>query len=1061
MMRRRWIWGLLLLPVCLRAQQYPFIPVAHSPKNIEHILEDRQGRLWVATHDDVLCFDGQRFFSLHDFGLPAFFPTSLAEDAEGGILIPTYGGLYRFFQGRVAHVFSTSYVDDVVDVAPGVLLATVRPDGKKPTEVVLYRVRAVHGRWEARLLTGWRTGRNLTRDPNGAILATCPGGWCEMPARLIEDWSPTHPTVQVFHKSAFDIDRVLRDRHGCLWLRSNEAAAYQCPGDSQPVPLPANVAGRNVWAGVSEDSNGAMLIASVGSLALGRPGSFQVATPEDGLPADTVSCALRSRDGSIWIGTLGGLYRFPYPFRLTYWKSRHGVVWSFARTGAGILAGTSAGVARLSGGGEWNVLPGSRKFGSISSLLPNPDGSLYASVPRDAVILLGPDGNLAARTRPEQGALVQTLARAADGGIWMGGRGIYRVIRKGSELSLAPENPAGDESNAYLVASDAAGGLWSCFAGSLLRWEPGGWRTVARDGLAPQDICRSMAFDAEGDIWLADGGPFTLVHLDAEGGSVVRSFTSGDEIGNLITAATAYAFGVDSRGWVWRGGSDGMYVADPAQARAGVWLHMNEIDGLSDLDVNHNSLFGDADGSVWWAASTGIMHFYPPPDLIHPAAAPAIFLSAFSVNGASPVLAESFAALPAGKVTAHLGSLQFQARNALRVRYRMLPEQKDWRASSSLDLDLGRAGWGAHTLEFQSRFSMGTWSPTRSSRLVVLRPWWFSWPAILAFAGIGCGGTAGGVRWRRIARARVETSLPDLADWRLAALSPESQLVGVTLDRRFKLLALVARGGFATVFKGRDLRHNGRLCAIKIFRRDVLDAQWLAHRFQQEVSALEQICHPSVVSIYGRGLAPGGTPYLAMEFIEGGTLRDLLAAGPLAIDRVASLLRQITGALEQIHSHGIYHRDLKPENLMLRAGAPSNEELVLIDFSIAIVKEPDQTIHGLSRAAGTIYYMAPEQAVGFATPASDVYSLAKIVLEMLTGKRLSVLLPHASMDIPERVRELVRRLPIPLSMESVEQLGAALEFDPSRRPQTAPRFSQPLVRDLEAASSGLSASPSP
>ncbi|SPE36842.1 hypothetical protein SBA3_2500006 [Candidatus Sulfopaludibacter sp. SbA3] len=165
-----------------------------------------------------------------------------------------------------------------------------------------------------------------------------------------------------------------------------------------------------------------------------------------------------------------------------------------------------------------------------------------------------------------------------------------------------------------------------------------------------------------------------------------------------------------------------------------------------------------------------------------------------------------------------------------------------------------------------------------------------------------------------------------------------------------------------------------------------------------------------------------------MEFIEGGTLRDLLDAGPLPWVRAASLLWQAAGALEQIHANGIYHRDLKPENLMLRRGAPPDEDLVLIDFSIAIVKEPDQTIHGLSRAAGTIYYMAPEQAVGFATAATDVYSLAKVLLEMLTGQRLSALLPNASMDLPERVRELVRSLPISAvrGISGIARLGAAV-----------------------------------
>jgi len=92
--------------------------------------------------------------------------------------------------------------------------------------------------------------------------------------------------------------------------------------------------------------------------------------------------------------------------------------------------------------------------------------------------------------------------------------------------------------------------------------------------------------------------------------------------------------------------------------------------------------------------------------------------------------------------------------------------------------------------------------------------------------------------------------------------------------------------------------------------------------------------------------------------------------------------------------------------------------------------------------------MAPEQAVGFALPASDIYSLAKIVLEMLTGERLSVLLPHAGMDLPDRVREFARHLPMRLSERSIDLLAAALEFDPSRRPQDAQLFAEPIVRDL-------------
>jgi serine/threonine-protein kinase len=134
---------------------------------------------------------------------------------------------------------------------------------------------------------------------------------------------------------------------------------------------------------------------------------------------------------------------------------------------------------------------------------------------------------------------------------------------------------------------------------------------------------------------------------------------------------------------------------------------------------------------------------------------------------------------------------------------------------------------------------------------------------------------------------------------------------------------------------------------------------------------------------------------------------------------------------------------------MIRDVAPPGQELVLIDFSIAIVKDADKTVHGLSRAAGTISYMAPEQAIGYADSATDIYSLAKVLVEMLAGERLATALPNASMDLPDRVSELVQRLLPGLSSGSVSLLASALEFDPARRPHDAAQFAGHIADDLE------------
>ena len=330
----------------------------------------------------------------------------------------------------------------------------------------------------------------------------------------------------------------------------------------------------------------------------------------------------------------------------------------------------------------------------------------------------------------------------------------------------------------------------------------------------------------------------------------------------------------------------------------------------------------------------------------------------------------------------------------------------------------------------------------------VLRPVWATWPMLLLY-GMALATIAGGSYFahRRRVAERAEL-LPNLAAWRVGALLPEvDEVVGTLLDSRFEVGELLARGGFANVMDGYD-REQKKRCAVKVFRSEVKDAEWIQRRFDQEVIALQKVRHPNVVSIYAHGSAPSGAPYLVMEFIEGRSLREVLENGALSPDSTARILRQLAGALDAIHAHSIWHRDVKPENIVVRNEGSAEEQAVLIDFSIAIVKDANETLHGLSRAAGTFHYMAPEQAIGYAEASSDIYSLAKIVIEMLAGRRLSYLLPDASLDLPERVRELLGKFQ--LSSEAIDMLARALEFDPAKRPREAGALAAMVAKDLDS-----------
>jgi serine/threonine protein kinase len=203
---------------------------------------------------------------------------------------------------------------------------------------------------------------------------------------------------------------------------------------------------------------------------------------------------------------------------------------------------------------------------------------------------------------------------------------------------------------------------------------------------------------------------------------------------------------------------------------------------------------------------------------------------------------------------------------------------------------------------------------------------------------------------------------------------------GDQLDQ-FSLTEILAHSGMATIFKGVDT-HNGAAVAIKVpyqqFESDVI----YYGRFQREEEVLRRLHHPGIVHV----ITPRhkSRMYIAMEFVEGVTLRKLMQdSTPLPSDEALSYARQLADALAYMHRSGVVHRDLKPENIIVSPGGA----VTLIDFGITLDLHARRlTWSGLSSGFGTPDYMAPEQVTGGRGDArSDVYSLGVIVFEMLTG----------------------------------------------------------------------------
>jgi tRNA A-37 threonylcarbamoyl transferase component Bud32 len=280
-------------------------------------------------------------------------------------------------------------------------------------------------------------------------------------------------------------------------------------------------------------------------------------------------------------------------------------------------------------------------------------------------------------------------------------------------------------------------------------------------------------------------------------------------------------------------------------------------------------------------------------------------------------------------------------------------------------------------------------------------------------------------------------------------------LTGKLLDGRYLVESQLGRGGLGVVYLARDTKLMEKRVVVKVLLDqlggDDDTADWVRRKFREEIEALARIDHPGVVGVMHAGDLPDGRPFIVMQYIEGGSLRSLMKQGPMEFARAANILRQVGHAIGSAHGRGIIHRDLKPENIMLQSLEGGDEYVRLIDFGIATVHDSKAAAGATStRVAGTVYYMAPEQLQGKPSPASDIFAIAVLAYEMLTGARPFD--PKSPYEVLETLRAGVRARPTELRpglpAESEEIILCALSFDEAARPAHAREFVDGLAQSL-------------
>jgi len=261
-----------------------------------------------------------------------------------------------------------------------------------------------------------------------------------------------------------------------------------------------------------------------------------------------------------------------------------------------------------------------------------------------------------------------------------------------------------------------------------------------------------------------------------------------------------------------------------------------------------------------------------------------------------------------------------------------------------------------------------------------------------------------------------------------------NDLVGKTLGQ-YKIIGVIGKGGMSTVYKAVQPSLE-RYIALKVLMPHFAEAEFVA-RFKREALAAARLSHPNVVHVYDAGEADGYY-YIAMEYIEGGTLKDRLderGHEPMDIATTNQVVQGIGGALEYAHHQGIVHRDVKPANIMFT----QDGRVVLSDLGLAKFYEAADLTQ-MTAVIGTPYYMSPEQARSKSVDArSDIYSFGVVIYEMLTGHvPFETDTPWMAIhqhiyEAPPPIRQ--RNPVVPEALAKVVEL--ALEKDPDQRYQHA------------------------
>jgi serine/threonine protein kinase len=288
---------------------------------------------------------------------------------------------------------------------------------------------------------------------------------------------------------------------------------------------------------------------------------------------------------------------------------------------------------------------------------------------------------------------------------------------------------------------------------------------------------------------------------------------------------------------------------------------------------------------------------------------------------------------------------------------------------------------------------------------------------------------------------------------------------GAVIRGKYRILGKIGQGGMGAVYKAQRVRFK-ELCAIKVMASELMKHPVFLKRFEHEAVLTRKLQHPNAVRVEDFDEAEDGRPFIIMEYIEGRSLKEVIAQeAPLPVPLACSIAKQVASALDAAHRLGIVHRDIKPDNIVLLDSSitqsPNHSMAKVLDFGIAKMKEGllettgiGMTLTGTGMAIGTPSYMSPEQALGKKGDEldgrSDIYSLGVVMYQMLTGELplkaetpIQMMMAHIQTP-PQPLRETRHGAQIPKAISDL--VMQCLEKGQEWRPASAQAVVDGLVR---------------